>query len=106
MVRMVRLLTYTIWAGTLFFWFALLSLRMEYTRTRPQGPTTEKGQIHPVSGFYNKTVFVSQNDGQKLRRAYFYAYGLLGAGILGMVSVTILERRARRGQPRKPTHAG
>jgi hypothetical protein len=96
MVRVLRILTYVVWAGTLFSWYELQSLRMEYTRTRPQSAREDTGQVHRTSGFYNKTVFLREDEAGQLARAYCYAFGLLGLGILGIGSVALLERRNRR----------
>ena len=96
MGRVIRILAYSFWVGTLISNIAFQLLKMEYTRTRPQSARESLGQVFPVSGFYNKTVFLREAEVKWLDSAYYCAYGSLGVSFVGMLAMNLLRRREKR----------
>jgi hypothetical protein len=66
--------------GLLFFaLFSMMSLQYRYTREMPEVAQQVVGRVCPVSVYYGKTVFVTEEEKDRLSTRYYY---ILAAGIL------------------------
>ena len=101
MVRIIRVLTYLVCAATFVFGYSFISVKMEYTRMRPQSPQEDSGQVVPASGFYNKTVFLTEAEKGRLDRTTYLACGMFALSLVGMGAVNSLQARARRKDGRQ-----
>jgi hypothetical protein len=96
-LRVARIFAYVAWALMGIFGYLFVSVKTEYTRGRPQSPREDLAQVVQAEGFYNKTIFLTEEEARRLDRATYFAYGMFVLCFVGMGTVHLLERRS---QPR------
>jgi hypothetical protein len=97
-----------------YTWFAMASLRYQYTREMPQVAQKEVGRVCPVPVYYGKTVYVTKEEKENLSAHFYY---ILGSGVLAIlaeftrrvaVAAGVGERKKSAGSPHQgdPAEAG
>jgi len=82
---MIILKAFTWLCAALFLYamFAMVSLRYKHTLDMPQVPQKEVGRVCPVSVFYERTVYVTREEEERLSARFYY---ILGAGVLAILA--------------------
>jgi hypothetical protein len=83
MMVMLRVFTWLCAALLLYAMFAMMSLRYKYTWEMPQVAQKEVGRVCPVSVFYERTVYVTREEEERLSARFYY---ILGAGVLAILA--------------------
>jgi hypothetical protein len=67
----------------MYAFFAMMSLKYQYTREMPNAPQKATGRVCAISAYYGKTVYVTKEEEQRLSARYYY---ILGTGLLAVLA--------------------